>query len=294
VAEVDLPVRGPFSLAAAAAFLAGFSPLARPDAADDDVLRLAFALDGSGAPVGIALRQDPDGAVTGTTYGDADPDAVAAQAARILSLDVDGEPLEDVAARDPVVATLLERYGALRPVLFSSPFDAGVWAVLTQRTRFRQAVALRERLRELAPAEVEVDGHVLRPFPGPAALVDLEPVRGLPLPKVEWLRELARAAQDGHLDAGRLRDLPPEEALRELRELPGVGAFSSELILVRGGGAPDVLPLAEPRVRQAVRVLYGLPGEPSRAEMEQAAESWRPLRSWVCLLLRARLAEVAA
>lgn len=289
--EAVLPVRGPFSLAAAARFLAGFSPLARPDAADDDVLRLAFALDGTGAPAGIALRQDRDGTVRGTAYGDADPEAVAAQAARALSLDVDGTPMEEVAARDPIVASLLARYGALRPVLFASPFDAGVWAILTQRTQFRQTIALRERLRELAPAEVEVDGHALRPFPGPHALVDLEPVSGLPLPKVEWLRELARAAVDGHLDPGRLRALPPDEALRELRELPGVGAYSSEFILIRGAGAPDVLPLAEPRVRQAVRVLYCLPGEPSAAELARAAEAWRPLRSWVCLLLRARLAE---
>jgi DNA-3-methyladenine glycosylase II len=289
--DVVLPARGPFSLAAAARFLAGFSPLARADAADDDVLRLAFALDGTGAPAGIALRQDPDGTVRGTTFGDADPGAVAAQAARVLSLDVDGTPMEDIAARDPVVAGLLERYGALRPVLFASPFDAGVWAILTQRTQFRQAIRLRERLAALAPAEVTVDGHVLRPFPGPATLVDLEGVQGLPAPKAEWLRELARAAVDGFLDADRLRSLPPEEALRELRDLPGVGAFSAELILVRGAGAPDVLPLAEPRVRQAVRVLYGLPAEPTAAEMARAAESWRPLRSWVCLLMRARLAE---
>jgi DNA-3-methyladenine glycosylase II len=294
VAEVVLPVRGPFSLAASARFLAGFSPLARPDAADDDVLRLAFALDATGAPVGIALRRDRDGTLRGTVYGDADPDAVAGQAARVLSLDVDGTPMEEVAGRDPVVAGLLARYGALRPVLFASPFDAGVWAILTQRTQFRQAIRLRERLAALAPAEVTVDGHVLRPFPGPRALVDLEPVQGLPMPKVEWLRELARAAVDGYLDAGRLRSLPPEEALRELRELPGVGAFSSELILVRGAGAPDVLPRAEPRVRAAAGRAYHLGGEPSIAELERIAEPWRPLRSWVCVLLRARLAEEAA
>ena len=291
MAEVVLPVRGPFSLASAARFLAGFSPLARPDAADDDVLRLAFALDGTGAPAGIALRQDPDGTVHGTTHGDGDPDVVAAQAARVVSLDVDGTPMEAVAGRDPVVAGLLERYGALRPVLFGSPFDAGVWAILTQRTQFRQTIRLRELLAALAPAEVAVDGHVLRPFPGPAALVDLEPVPGLPVPKVEWLRELARAAADGFLDAGRLRALPPEEALLELRDLPGVGAFSSELILVRGAGAPDVLPAAEPRVRAAVRLAYGLAGDPGPGEFTRIAEPWRPRRSWVCLLLRARLAE---
>ena len=64
----------------------------------------------------------------------------------------------------------------------------------------------------------------------------------------------------------RERRLVGEEALLELRDLPGVGAFSSELILVRGAGAPDVLPAAEPRVRAAVRLAYGLAGDPGPGE----------------------------
>jgi DNA-3-methyladenine glycosylase II len=70
-----------------------------------------------------------------------------------------------------------------------------------------------------------------------------------------------------------------------------VGQFSAELILVRGAGAPDVVPSAEPRVREAARLLYDLPGEPGLPELTRIAEAWRPLRSWVCVLLRARLAE---
>ena len=291
MAEVVLPVRGPFSLASAARFLAGFSPLARPDAADDDVLRLAFALDGTGAPAGSPCARTRTGRSTARRTATGTPMWWPPRPRGWCRSTWSGTPMEAVAGRDPVVAGLLERYGALRPVLFGSPFDAGVWAILTQRTQFRQAIRLRERLAALAPAEVAVNGHVLRPFPGPAALVDLEPVPGLPVPKVEWLRELARAAADGFLDAGRLRALPPEEALLELRDLPGVGAFSSELILVRGAGAPDVLPAAEPRVRAAVRLAYGLAGDPGPGEFTRIAEPWRPLRSWVCLLLRARLAE---
>ena len=290
--EVLLPVRGPFALAASARFLAGFSPLARPDAADDETLRLAFARDGGGEPAGIALRQDGD-VVRGTVSGGGDPGAVAAQAARILSLDIDGSPLADVAARDPVVAGLVERFDALRPVLFASPFEAGVWAILTQRTRMNMAARLRERIAEGRREEIEVDGRTLAPFPGPGRLVDLEAVPGLPLVKVEWLRELARAAVDGHLDAAALRAAEPQEALERLRELPGVGAFSAELILVRGAGAPDLLPTAETRLRRAVALAYGLPGEPTLAELTAIAEEWRPLRSWVSLLLRAALAEDA-
>ena len=292
--EVLLPVRGPFALAASARFLAGFSPLGRPDAADDATLRLAFARDGGGGPAGIALRQEGD-SVRGAVSGGGDAAAVAAQAARILSLDIDGSPLAGVAARDPVVAGLVERFDGLRPVLFASPFEAGVWAILSQRTRMSMAARLRERIAEGRREEIEVGGRTLAPFPAPGRLVDLDAVPGLPLVKVEWLRELARAAVgDGHLDAAPLRAAEPQEALERLRELPGVGVFSAELILVRGAGSPDLLPTAETRLRLAVALAYGLPGEPTFHELAAIAEAWRPLRSWVSLLLRAALAEERA
>jgi DNA-3-methyladenine glycosylase II len=286
---VRIPVRGPFALAASARFLARTPPLGDPDAADDDVLRLAFALDGSGAPAGAALRER-EGAVACETAGDGPAGATAAQAARILSLDLDGADFEEVGERDPVIGRLQRAHAGLRPVLYPSPFEAGVWALLSQRTQMRQSMRIRERMAEGRRGRVEVGGRAMRPFPAPAALTDLETVEGLSLTRVEWLRELARAAVDGLLDAGELRRLPSEEALRVLRELPGVGAYSAELILVRGAGLPDLLPLSEPRLRRAVEVAYDLPGPPATPDLEAMAEAWRPFRAWVALLLRTELA----
>jgi DNA-3-methyladenine glycosylase II len=57
-------------------------------------------------------------------------------------------------------------------------------------------------------------------------------------------------------------------------------------VLIRGAGAPDVLPLAEPRLRRAVVDAYGLERPPTDVELEELAERWRPFRSWVAFLLR--------
>jgi DNA-3-methyladenine glycosylase II len=289
---VRIPIRGPFALAASARFLAGAAALGQPQAADDDVLRLAFALDGTGAAAGIALREE-DGVVAGETAGAGPAEAVAAQAARILSLDRDGAGFAEVGERDPVVGRLQRRHPGLRPPLFPSPFEAGVWAILSQRTQFRQSLRIRERIAQSRRGRVEVAGRALAPFPGPAELTDLETVEGLSLARVEWLRELARAAVDGLLDAEELRRLPIEEALRVLRDLPGIGAYSAELILVRGVGLPDLLPRAEPRLRRAIEVVYDLPGPPATRELEAMAAAWRPFRAWVALLLRTELASPA-
>lgn len=279
--------RGPFSLAAAAGFLAAWPPAAREDAAAwDGMLRLALGPDGSCGPLGAALREEA-GAVMVDWQGPGEAGAVAARVARVLSLDVDGRGYAAVGRRDPVVRASHRRLDGLRPVLFGSPFEAGVWAILSQRTRMGQALGTRARFVEEYGSVVEVGGRGLAAFPDPAAMVDVPSGPGVTPQRAERLRELARAAVDGFLDADRLRALPAEEALLELRELPGVGPFSAELILIRGAGAPDVLPAAEPRLRAVVAAAYGLPGPPSEGELARIAEAWRPFRSWVALLLRA-------
>ena len=77
---------------------------------------------------------------------------------------------------------------------------------------------------------------------------------GLTARKVEYLRRLGREAAGGKLEAAGLRALPEEEALGRLQELPGIGPFSAGLILLRGAGAPDLLPAEEPRLPRAVTI----------------------------------------
>jgi DNA-3-methyladenine glycosylase II len=89
------------------------------------------------------------------------------------------------------------------------------------------------------------------------------------------------------LDAARLRSLQTDEALTRLQELPGIGDFSAQLILVRGAGEPDLLPSKEPRLARAAALAYGLDSPPSQAELEELATAWAPYRSWVSFLLRA-------
>ncbi len=88
--------------------------------------------------------------------------------------------------------------------------------------------------------------------------------------------------------------MPRDEALADLRELPGIGGFSAELVLMRGAGSPDVVPLQEPRLARAVATEYGLPSSASADDLVRIADGWRPYRSWVALLLRVRQEDEAA
>jgi DNA-3-methyladenine glycosylase II len=270
--------RGAFSLAESVAFVESFAPL--ETAAAGGRLRLALT-DDDGTPLAFAARQEKDGAVVVEHTGGLAPERVEAHVARVLSLDVDGRPLADIARRDPVVAGLVERFPGRRPVCFGTPFEAAAWAVISQRVRMTQAAALKARLTDALGAPLELGSDApLRAFPSPARLAELEAFPGLWPTKAARLRALAAAALAGDLDPARLRTMPPDAALRHLASLPGLGPFGAALVLIRGAGHPDVTPTGERRLRAAASDAYG------RDDLEAIADGWRPLRSWVAFLLR--------
>jgi DNA-3-methyladenine glycosylase II len=289
MSSFELVPAGPFSLAASAEFLEGFAP-ARHRAAGPGHLHLAFVPDGEEAAAGVCLRQ-PDGLVVGEVFGQADPDAVRDQVARFLSLDVDGTGFPEVGRRDPVVGGLQARWPGLRPVGFFSPYEAAAWALIGHRIRMVQAARIKARMAAELGQPVEVHGDRRHAFPGPARLAMLEGFPGLFARKVENLRALGEAAAAGLLDGARLRALPRERALAELKQLPGVGDFSAELVLARGAVDPDLLPLHQPRLCRGAAIAYGLDQPADRAWLEERSAAWRPYRTWVVLLLRVLLAE---
>ncbi|BBJ41452.1 hypothetical protein SSPO_041700 [Streptomyces antimycoticus] len=227
---VSLTPAGPFSLAASVRFLEGFTP-ANYSGTADEVLRLAFPADDGHATVAAAVRQEetadgeagtvrveftvhtgePDGDLDGSP---ADPasagpgpvspgepsrpeDAVRAQLARILSLDVDGSGFPELAA-DPVAAGLMAEFPGLRPVCFHSPYEAAVWAVIGHRIRMTQAAAIKARLAERYGRRVQIAGRTLHAFPTPPVLRAITRVPGLTEVKIERLHALAEAADAGN------------------------------------------------------------------------------------------------
>jgi DNA-3-methyladenine glycosylase II len=212
---------------------------------------------------------------------------VSKQTARILSLDHDAGDYPAVGERDPAIGRLQREHPGLRPVLFHSPYEAAAWSIISARVHPTRALAIRERLSREVGAVLDVRGQEMAAFPLPERLLELDSFPGLPDEKLRRLRGIADAALSGQLDAEKLRSMPREEALTQLRTLRGIGPFYSTLILIRAAGARDVLPAGEPRFREAVRDAYGLDEVPDEATVAALAEGWRPYRTWVAALIRA-------
>ncbi len=283
--------RGPFTLASAARFIAGWPPASKSEGEEGEgVVRLGFLVDDWSGHAGVVLRQDDDGIVRGEIVESSAADArrIRAQAARLVSLDHDGTGYAEVGNRDPVVGKLQRASGWLRPVLFHSPYEAACWAVISARLRQPVAASVRDRLAAQHGGSLSVEGRQLLTFPPPTRLRAVSRVQGLSQEKLRRLHAIADAALEGRLDRHRLLTLDPEHAIGELLELPGIGPFYSRLILLRAVGPTDVIPLGEPRLRAAAAAHYQAPEIVSDDDaFVTLAERWRPFRTWVGVLLRA-------
>jgi DNA-3-methyladenine glycosylase II len=260
-------VAGPWSLATSRAFWEGFAPAALPDQDATAELRTTFLVEHDWSRATASVRQDGTTAHI-TVTGDGDLAAAAEQTARFLSLDVDARGWPAVGDRDPVIGAAQRRLPGLRPCGFHSPYEAAAWAVLSQRIRITQAARLRETLMSETGA-----------FPTPEALRAAE--LDLPGRKPEYLRAVAEAALDGVLDGVRLRDLDPDTAVAQVRQVKGLGPFAAELVVLRGANHPDAFPHHEGRLDAEIAEQYGSDSAPA-----DVAEAWRPYRTWAAVLLR--------
>jgi len=95
---------------------------------------------------------------------------------------------------------------------------------------------VRDRLARAHGSVFGLAGEELAALPAPGQLLAVDAFPGIPADRMPRLHGVARAALDGRLDAGRLLDLGPEQAMTELQALDGIGPFYSSLIVVRGTG----------------------------------------------------------
>ena len=286
---IQLDIVGPFDLREVA--MMGFGH--RDERSFDGVMRMAFCLDGDyERQVGVEAKQlgsrlevlmQP----AGDPLSGAEVGALGKQVARVISLDHDGEAFHQLCLADPVLAKVHARAPGFRPALFYSPYEAALWSIISARRARTQGITLRARMSEMYGAGFDLSGIRTLCVPTPSAVLEMESVPGLPADRLPRLHAVAEAAQRGELDAERLRSMPPEDAQAELQRVPGIGPFYSSLIVIRACGHADAPSLGEPRSRAAIQAAYGVDHELSDAELLALAETWRPFRTWVTVMMRA-------
>ena len=210
---------------------------------------------------------------------------------RLFDLDADPRAIAEHLGGDPVLGPLVARRQGLRVLGAVDGFELALRAVLGQQVTVRGATTLAGRLARLLAEPLPGAPPALACLPISAerlAGASLASVVGIGLPRAraECVLALARAVAGGGLSE-LVSDGPAEDPAafgRRLRNLPGVGAWTAEYVVMRALRWPDAFPEGDIALRKAM-------GGISSARLRAAAEFWRPWRAYAAQHLWASLGD---
>ncbi len=181
------------------------------------------------------------------------------------------EAVRELSRSDPVLNRLINRYPGVALASRGAPFSTLVRSIVGQQISVKAADSVWSRLSSNIPEM------------GPDAVLRMSPDAlrscGLSARKVEYIADLA-----GHFVAGRIHvDTWPEmadaEIIDELTDVRGIGEWTAQMFLMFNLLRPDVLPLDDIGLQKAAALHYFLGQRPTRRQLTELGESWRPWRS---------------
>lgn len=177
--------------------------------------------------------------------------------------------------RDPIIATLIRQYGPceLAAAQRADHFSALVRAIVFQQLSTKAASTIYLRVVALLP-----DGALT-----PAALAALtdDQLRGAGISrqKAGYLRDLCQKVSAGVVPLDDLEGMDDEQVIAALTTIKGIGRWSAEMFLMFRLHRPDVLPVGDLGIVNAVQKVYGLRKKPTPDRLRRLGEAWKPYRS---------------
>jgi AraC family transcriptional regulator of adaptative response / DNA-3-methyladenine glycosylase II len=204
--------------------------------------------------------------------------AIIARLRRVFDLAADPGAIHGQLARDPMLAPLIAARPGLRVPGAWDGFELAIRAVLGQQITVAAAIRLAGKLvASYGETLAESDRVLTHVFPRPERLAaaDLSTL-GMPRSRAAALSAVAAAVvADPHIfSAGRSL----EEAVAQLRLLPGIGEWTAQYIAMRQLREPDAFPAADIGLMRAMAETDG--SRPTAAELLARAEQWRPWRAY--------------
>jgi DNA-3-methyladenine glycosylase II len=155
------------------------------------------------------------------------------------------------------------------------PYESLVRAIAYQQLHAKAGDAIIGRLVGLFPGQS---------FPRPEQILasDFDALRscGFSASKIATLQGIAQATLDGVVpDYATALAMDDEALIERLISLRGVGRWTVEMLLIYSLERMDILPADDFGVREGYRRLKGLELQPTRKQMIDIGQAWRPHRT---------------
>jgi len=194
-----------------------------------------------------------------------------------LGVDDDLRPFHERFRFDPLIGRAVRSDPWLRVRRRPAPFEALAWAITEQLIEYVRAAAIQRRIVRALGRRCEHTG--LRDAPEPGSLAAVAPARlcawDLAERRALTLVKAAREVAAGRVDL----DGDHERAWRRLRAIPGIGAWTIEILALHGQGRYDQVPAGDVGLlKLAGRLKTGNPR--AKATEEEVRELFAPYHPW--------------
>ncbi|WP_210364079.1 DNA-3-methyladenine glycosylase [Bacillus sp. REN3] len=177
-----------------------------------------------------------------------------------------------------------EHYGTPM-ILDFDPFGSLIKCIIHQQLNLSFAFTLTERF--VKTFGDEVDGVWFYPEPEKVASLSVEQLRELQFSgrKAEYTIGIAKLAASGELDFEKMKSESDAEIARKLIKIRGIGPWTIQNFLMFGLGRPNLFPMGDIGLQNAIKKFFQLEQKPTPAEMELYKQPWEPYLSYASLYL---------
>jgi DNA-3-methyladenine glycosylase II len=173
--------------------------------------------------------------------------------------------------RDRILRKIIPAYGPAHLASRGDPFVTLARSVVGQQISVKAAQSVWERLVAVCPKLVPA--QFLRA--GQEKLAGC----GLSKRKAEYILDLAEHFRNGTLHVAKWAEMEDEDVIAELTQIRGIGRWTAEMFLMFNLMRPNVLPLDDIGLINAISKNY-FSGEPvTRSEAREVAANWEPWRT---------------
>lgn len=181
------------------------------------------------------------------------------------------EACADLMKRDRILRKLIPTYGPAHLVSRGDPFVTLARSIVGQQISVKAAQAVWDRLATACPK--------LTPAQLLRAGVDKLAACGLSKRKAEYIVDLAEHFKAGRVHVQSWSEMDDEAVIAELTQIRGIGRWTAEMFLMFNLMRPNVLPLDDIGLINAISANY-FSGEPvTRSEAREVAANWEPWRT---------------
>jgi DNA-3-methyladenine glycosylase II len=177
---------------------------------------------------------------------------------------------------DPVMRVIIRAVGPCTLAPRRDYFVKLCQSIFTQQISTAVATVLFGRFRDQFPSRRPTPTAVLK-----FLKLDDRIIRsvGLSRQKRSYLEDLAAKWIDGHIPSRRFASMDDEAIVQSLTQVKGIGRWTVEMFLIFCLNRPDVLPVDDLGVRKSAQLAYGLKSLPTKQELTELGEKWRPWRT---------------